>query len=79
MQGAPALYANIPIVSVKEEAKESARKVKSEEVSIESKETNKNDEEQIEIEEDETNEAIEKAEEIVEEIKAEEDLTSNKE
>ena len=36
--GAPVLYANIPIVSVKEEAKEEARKVKTENVKEEKKE-----------------------------------------
>ena len=70
--GAPVLYANIPIVSVKEEAKEEARKVKAEkkEIKEESKEENidKVEEKEIEEQEKETNEVIEKAEEIVEEI-----------
>ena len=82
--GAPVLYANIPIMSVKEEAKEEARKVKAEkapqdveekDASKEDKAKEKNDkvEEIEEIEQEkETNEVIEKAEEIVEEIKAEE-------
>ena len=74
--GAPVLYANIPIMSVKEEAKEGARKVKAEEENNNSK---KNDIAESEIKENETNEVIEKAEEIVEEIKAEEDLASNEE
>ena len=80
--GAPVLYANIPIMSVKEEAKETARKVKAEEISIESKNENitKIDNEiQNELIENQTNEVIEKAEELVEEIKAEEDLASNEE
>ena len=55
--GAPVLYANIPIMSVKEEAKEGARKVKAEEAKKE--------------EDEETKEVIEKAEEIVEEINEE--------
>ena len=70
--GAPVLYANIPIVSVKEEAKEEARKVKAEkkEMKEESKEENieKVEEKEVEEQEKETNEVIEKAEEIVEEI-----------
>ena len=70
--GAPVLYANIPIVSVKEEAKEEARKVKAEkkEMKEDSKEEKKDKVEVKEIEEQEkeTNEVIEKAEEIVEEI-----------
>ena len=85
--GAPVLYANIPIMSVKEEAKEEARKVKAEKVAhdVEEKDTSKEDEVEDENKEDEkiedveeveqekeTNEVIEKAEEIVEEIKAEE-------
>ena len=76
--GAPVLYANIPIMSVKEEAKEEARKVKAENASTVSEEEKDNDEE-IESKEiaEETNEVIEKAEEIVEEIKAEEDETSS--
>ena len=72
---APVLYANIPIMSVKEEAKEEARKVKAE------NEANASEEEGLEnieeIAEKKTNEVIEKAEEIVEEIKAEEDETSS--
>ena len=76
--GAPVLYANIPIMSVKEEAKEEARKVKAEkaaqyveEVEISEKKDDKIEQEEVE-QEKETNEVIEKAEEIVEEIKAEE-------
>lgn len=85
--GAPVLYANIPIMSVKEEAKEEARKVKAENTGVasEEKEVSKKEEkiedkkEEIAIIEEaeqvkETNEVIEKAEEIVEEIKAEEEL-----
>lgn len=85
--GAPVLYANIPIMSVKEEAKEEARKVKAEKAAhdVEEKDTSKEDKVEDENKEDEkiedveeveqekeTNEVIEKAEEIVEEIKAEE-------
>ena len=85
--GAPVLYANIPIMSVKDEAKEGARKVKAE-VASETKEDEKakkeaekiveeikeKEQEQHEIEEQEdekTKEVIEKAEEIVEEINEE--------
>lgn len=80
--GAPVLYANIPIMSVKEEAKEEARKVKAEnKVSDKKAASKKEDEKEEKIEEiketeeekekveEETNEVIEKAEEIVEEIK----------
>ena len=79
--GAPVLYANIPIVSVKEEAKEEARKEKKQEEKSEeskkeikgkkknNKETAKDDE--ISSENKSTEEIIEKAEEIVEEIKEE--------
>ncbi len=85
--GAPVLYANIPIMSVKDEAKEGARKVKAEAASEkkedtveEVKETEKEEtvseedkkEEQEETKiEEETKEVIEKAEEIVEEINEE--------
>ena len=77
--GAPVLYANIPIMSVKEEAKEGARKVKAENNASEKIEidTSKKEEESENIEEKETNEVIEKAEEIVEEIKAEENVSSS--
>ena len=82
--GAPVLYANIPIVSVKEEAKEEARKEKKQEEKSEeskkeikekkeekknNKETAKDDE--ISSENKSTEEIIETAEEIVEEIKEE--------
>lgn len=81
--GAPVLYANIPIMSVKEEAKEEARKVKAENAEVVSKEesTEKNDElkEEVEEQEKETSEVIEKAEEIVEEIKAETKLVEENE
>ena len=83
--GAPVLYANIPIMSVKEEAKEEARKVKAEnKVSGKKDASKKEDEKEEKIEEiketeeekekveEETNEVIEKAEEIVEEIKEQE-------
>lgn len=85
--GAPVLYANIPIMSVKEEAKEGARKEKKEKeknvekekleqtaevVTSKKKEAKKEQEDKIEEEkEEETKEVIEKAEEIVEEIKEE--------
>lgn len=73
--GAPVLYANIPIMSVKEEAKEEARKekAKNEEKKVEvegEKEDLNNDEKEEKLKENEndTKEVIEKAEEIVEEI-----------
>ncbi len=81
--GAPVLYANIPIMSVKEEAKEGARKVKAEANSDntsnkeskkeEDKENNEETEnKEVEAQKDEeTQEVIEKAEEIVEEINEE--------
>ena len=77
--GAPVLYANIPIMSVKEEAKEEARKVKAENAAIasEKEEDKKVEEVKEEIKEQETSEVIEKAEEIVEEINAEEDEASS--
>ena len=79
--GAPVLYANIPIMSVKEEAKEEARKVKAENMQVNpEKENNKENQEiieEIEEKEQETSEVIEKAEEIVEEINAEEDTSSS--
>ena len=67
--GAPVLYANIPIMSVKDEAKATARKVKAE-----SNENVSDTKEKVEeIEEKETNQVIEEAEEIVEEIQSKED------
>ena len=75
--GAPVLYANIPIMSVKDEAKEGARKVKeeAEKSELEKKEKeeieeNKKEEKEVQ-EDDKTKEVIEKAEEIVEEINEE--------
>ena len=79
--GAPVLYANIPIMSVKDEAKEGARKVKAE-AEVNATEENeevsdKEVEETLELdknenkEDDKTKEVIEKAEEIVEEINEE--------
>ena len=73
--GAPVLYANIPIMSVKEEAKEEARKVKAENAAVASEKEEVKEE--IREQEKETSEVIEKAEEIVEEIKAEEDTSSS--
>jgi len=85
--GAPVLYANIPIMSVKDEAKEGARKVKTEvaasnnekEVEVEQEEVEEKEEieKNDEIKEDEaTKEVIEKAEEIVEEINEEDNSES---
>ena len=82
--GAPVLYANIPIVSVKEEAKEEARKIKNqkdidnEKSEIEYlKEDNK--EEIINKENDNTKDVIEKAEEIVDEVKDNENESTSQE
>lgn len=77
--GAPVLYANIPVMSVKEEAKEEARKIKAENDigAIKKDDTKKIEEKKEEIAEKETSEVIEKAEEIVEEIKSEEDTSSS--
>lgn len=79
--GAPVLYANIPVMSVKEEAKEEARKIKAENDigAIKKEDTKKSEEKKEEIaeQEKETSEVIEKAEEIVEEIKSEEDTSSS--
>ena len=72
--GAPVLYANIPIMSVKDEAKEGARKVKAEaeKSELEKKEKEEIEEDKKEVQEDDkTKEVIEKAEEIVEEINEE--------
>lgn len=70
--GAPVLYANIPIMSVKEEAKEEARKEKAKNEKVEKENTNNKQQEEIkENSPNETQEVIEKAEEIVEEIKEE--------
>lgn len=79
--GAPVLYANIPVMSVKEEAKEEARRIKAENDigAIKKEDTKKSEEKKEEIaeQEKETSEVIEKAEEIVEEIKSEEDTSSS--
>jgi len=72
--GAPVLYANIPIMSVKEEAKQEARNVKK---SQESENKEKQESENKEEENEETQDVIEKAEEIVEEIV--EEINSDKE
>lgn len=68
--GAPVLYANIPIMSVKEEAKEEARKEKKkqDEMSKGHIEKKESEEDNKKIEKNEnTEKIIEKAEEIVEE------------
>ena len=86
--GAPVLYANIPIVSVKEEAKEEARKIKKEnekqEANKEEKEENAEELEEIKNAEEENAEEIledkkeeEKAQEVIE--KAEEIVEEIKE
>jgi len=66
--GAPVLYANIPIVSVKDEAKEEARRVK--------KEDEKNKEEKKDDNSEEKSNNEETVEEIKEENKSEEDVKS---
>ena len=65
--GAPVLYANIPIMSVKEEAKEGARKVKAEATS-EKKEDSKKEEK---AEKEETKKVEKEAEKIVETVESE--------
>ncbi len=86
--GAPVLYANIPIVSVKEEAKEEARKIQKEnakqEENKESIEDNEVNEEKEEIDDKDDNEETtgeqkeeEKAQEVIE--KAEEIVEEIKE
>lgn len=84
--GAPVLYANIPIMSVKEEAKEEARKAKTKKSEITSKEEKKEKvenkeelKEKVEKQEKNTSEVIGKAKEIVEEIKAETKLEKENE
>lgn len=74
--GAPVLYANIPIVSVKEEAKEEARKIQKEnntstKEQVQEKEKKDDNEDKKEVKEEKAQEVIEKAEEIVEEVKEE--------
>ena len=78
--GAPVLYANIPIMSVKDEAKEGARKVKAEAASEKSDELKKENEEiekeaekiveKIEEEKEQEEAKIEETKEVIE--KAEE-------
>ena len=88
--GAPVLYANIPIVSVKEEAKEEARKVKTEKVKEEKKEEKAKVEEKKENnktakkttnkkDEKEENKEVNKKEEIQEKIKKQEEVEEVKE
>ena len=72
--GAPVLYANIPIMSVKDEAKEGARKVKAEAASEKDEEVKKEDK----LEENKENEIVETVseedkKEEQEEIKIEEE------
>ena len=77
--GAPVLYANIPIVSVKEEAKEEARKVKKEAEAQKEETSIKNEEKKESETKKKTSETkastkkkeTEKAEEKVEEVKEE--------
>ena len=66
--GAPVLYANIPIMSVKEEAKEEARKVKAEakEAASDKKDTSKKESKKIE-EKDNTEKVEENKEEVEQE------------
>ena len=64
--GAPVLYANIPIVSVKEEAKEEVKKAK-----VENKETLKSENKNTKSAKIKKDEKREKKEEIIEDIKKE--------
>lgn len=73
--GAPVLYANIPIMSVKEEAKEEARKIKKEKENIEKEEEKKKEteekdktelKEEVEASEDEKEENHTEQEELEE-------------
>ena len=71
--GAPVLYANIPIMSVKEEAKEEARKEKKKQENIleQNKEELNKEKKGKTDKKEKAEKIIEKAEEIVEEVKAE--------
>lgn len=69
--GAPVLYANIPIMSVKEEAKEGARKVKAE-ADLEKNEEKVEDKEDTESKKEEIVSGEDKKEEQVEDKKEEE-------
>ena len=76
--GAPVLYANIPIMSVKEEAKEGARKVKAEAAS-EKKEDSKKEEKAEKKETKKVEKEAEKVESVSEEPKREEQEEAQKE
>lgn len=71
--GAPALYANIPILNIKNEARKVNIKEQNKEETVETKEeTNKKEEKEIEEKkEEEAEEKVEQAEIIIEEAKAE--------
>ncbi len=69
--GAPALYANIPIVSIKEEAKQAAKEIKNEKSSPEKQEETKIEENKDKEEKkDDTNDKEDKKEIESEEIKS---------
>ena len=66
--GAPVLYANIPIMSVKEEAKEEARKIKKENETAEANNAaSEKQDEQVEEKTEKKNDEAKKKEETVEE------------
>ena len=77
--GAPALYANIPILNIKNEARK-VNKQEDNNVKSEKNEKVKNKETKIEeIKEEEVEEKVEQAEIIIEEVKKEEEQKENKE
>ena len=71
--GAPVLYANIPIMSVKEEAKEGARKVKEEAKAAAEKSDDSKKEEKAETQKVEKEEVVEDKKEEQEEAQKEEE------
>ena len=77
--GAPALYANIPILNIKNEARK-VNKQEDNNVKSEKNEKVKNKETKIEeIKKEEVEEKVEQAEIIIEEVKKEEEQKENKE
>ena len=77
--GAPALYANIPILNIKNEARK-VNKQEDNNVKSEKNEKVKNKETKVEeIKEEEAEEKVEQAEIIIEEVKKEEEQKENKE
>lgn len=76
-QGAPVLYANIPIVNIKEESKQIKKEIQRKEAIIK-REDNTKKEEKDEIKEQEENKKIEEAKKIVE-VEEENKIEENKE